>query len=1665
MPVDDRDERPSRSSPETSETAPDAPASDAGGGPAPGRPTRRGLRRYATRRNAGWAALAVAAVAVVAVLLVLLLYRTGRVDNLIAGQIVRTLATYGIRAELKEFHTKFGPRTVEVVGLDAYDAQTGEKLGRIGRLLATIRVEDLYALSLRRNVNLEALEIDGLEVWVQFDEQGRSNFRNIRLPPPEPNRRILFSYSTARISLRNGLIHYGDAEHRLAGEAKNVRATIQPDDPNAPAESWMNRVEVALSDSTFAWDGRPVRPIDIEARGRVNQTRAEVQELILRSPVAEARLTGTMDDWRNLRYQMRVTSTVDLTQLSDALRTEATLRGAGRFEGTVAGEGTRYTVEGQAASDALAADNIRLQALNVTAKAEGDGAAYQAQGRAVAELLTVGDFRLNLLQLAGGVMGTGTDFRFLGDLRAAAARSGDVSIAGLFLSDAEVEYREGNIVGSVARANVSQVSASGTRVGGVTASGVKFSAKDAQNFSGSVASVNAGTITADGTRLDGVTASGITAAGEGGVTNVVTDVVRLSGGTVAGARLGSINVAGVRLAIHEGGRVEGSSGDINAGTVAFTLGNAKSGVQQGRVENVRLARPTFVLEPAGRYRASADLSLGGGLLGEFRLGAARSRIVASNNEIQLNDFTAEALNGRARGQAVINTARGSSRVRADFEGLDVGGLLALATGRAVPVAGATTGDVNLTFPGTNVQLASGTLNARLSGEAGGEEAGRTPVTGELALRADRGLFNIERANLRAGASELTAAGRFSFEDDSDLRLNLNSADAGELQRIVLATNLIPSLEENLSALGVELGGQLTFDGTVRGQLDAPQVNGRASLASLRMGGRDLGALTASLESTADVLRVPDGRLTQAGGGSAQFALTVPFNQPNGTTVDATLDRLDLGPLLAAFTSPGGAQGDELRAQLATVGPASGRINVTGIPDAMSGRADVTIGPGLIRGEAFEQIAARATFEGGQISLDTLDARFTRGGRVTGSGTVGMGVLARGRGGNTRFDLSLRGEGLNLALLGGLAGGAALQQVSGTADFAARATGDFLDTRSYRIDIDGAGRDVVVNGQPAGTLAIVGRTENNVFNLRLTTGILGQPQVVTASVNLADENLPTTLETTLNNVDLTQLFAALMGGRTDVRVTGRATGTIRAGGNLFGENEEGERAFSFASLSGTANFSQLVVQFADVQLAATDPLIVRFSPREITFDKTQFTGTGTNITLGGTAALGPGGTQNFTVDGDLNLRVLNGLNPNIFLAGAARVGVRIGGSFEDPRINGTASLAGATFSTLMTEQRLTVDNINGAVRFTADRAQIDSLTGRMGGGQIAVAGGASLAGFGVSQFRLTVRGDNITVPLPEDIRATADADLVAQGTMQAQFLTGTVYLRRAEYTEDIDLADFINRRREATLTEGGGGGDGALGANVRLDLRVEGRDALVVRNNLADMVGSVALQIRGSAEDPLVSGRITATRGTLAFRNDRYELTRAIVDLPPRLDADPVLNVQAESEIKGYRVIVALTGPLSQPTAVVRSEPGLPQADVVSLITRGELATGNEATSTLAQTGLGTATSLLTDTLINAPVQRATDRLFGLNRFEIDPLVAGRGGASPTARLTVGRQINRNLSLTYSTNVTADQNQVLALEYRVSDRLSFVAQYEQGSIGTLRSQRDNFSFEIRFRKRF
>jgi translocation and assembly module TamB len=549
------------------------------------------------------------------------------------------------------------------------------------------------------------------------------------------------------------------------------------------------------------------------------------------------------------------------------------------------------------------------------------------------------------------------------------------------------------------------------------------------------------------------------------------------------------------------------------------------------------------------------------------------------------------------------------------------------------------------------------------------------------------------------------------------------------------------------------------------------------------------------------------------------------------------------------------------------------------------------------------------------------------------------------------------------------------------------------------------------------------------------------------------------------------FFALIPQLKGLSIGGTGTGRVELGGELSVLNDSGVREFSTSGLSGSARFSQLTLLIQDSPLVATEPVVITFNPREVTFESARFAGSGSNLTLAGTAALTPGGYNNLSVDGRINLILLN-VVPGVtaadaFFGGFADVAVRYYGAGRSARLSGTANLENAALSTFIGSSRLTMDRVNGRVLFTSNQAQIEQATGYLGGGRFVASGGARFGDdLQVLSYRVALNGTNITLPLPEDFITTGDARLevtgVRAGTELTSVVTGSILARRSIYSQDIDLATIISGRRDGSISGGGGGGLAA-----RFDLSIEGRDALIIRNNIADLTASLSLRLTGTTDNPQISGRITANSGTVLFRKDRYDVQRGVLEFPPNTAIEPIIYLQAESVIQGYQVFINLSGPLTDTENLnvsVRSSPALPQQDVVSLITTGSLANTETGIPTLASTGINTAAEVITDSIINNPARKATDKLFGLNVFEIDPIISGNR-INPSARLTVGRQINNSLRVTYATNLSQDQNQVLALEYRVSNKLSFVAQYEQRSLSNVTRNADNFSFEVRFRRRF
>jgi|CXWL01.1.fsa_nt_gi translocation and assembly module TamB len=1682
--------------------------------------TAKPRRRW--RRRALFSGFAAATVLLFVVLAGVILFQTGVFEGYVRSQFIASLDEMGIVFDSEAFRFTATPLELHLRNASFNDKLSGEKLFYIREAHISMTMLDALSLNLKRDISIDKTDISGAEVWIKFDENGKSNFSNLKFVEDEAGSSVNFRYESVNFSLADSIVHFGDQSRRISGDAKNITFLLSPESADPAKKRY--KFDLTSTDSNFAYEERTVEDIDIRATGIADDMGAEISKFEIKTPIGESTLTGTLTDWAAPIYSLDIISTVNLTQAAGIFSPGTSLTGVGNFKGKVTGEGETYEIGGDVGSEAIRAGGVYLKALNVAATVAGTNTNYDANGTAVAEMLTFEDFRVDFLKMIGNVRGTGTDFRWVGELQAAAASSKSLTLGGLYLSDARAEMKDRIVRAELGNGRAKKFAIGDNEFAELQVRNLKFSL-DGNKVDLSAPNAQARSFVTKDYRLDGMTGSNLRVKSRPGQVNVdigaikstsaeikgnkakgvsvddfrftdlpsstsvtgknlLVDQVDINGARVDGleapavdientsaglvvysdkirvakidagsAVLGSLNIGGVRLTVRQG-RVEARSGDIDAGTVA--LSKTKDLPDGGKLDGVKIVKPVYILEPSGRYRATADMSLGGGVIGSISVGAAHAKVDVNNDRVALNELVANVMEGQLNGKAEIAlNNRSQSRLTGNFANLDVAKLVALQNGSVAPFEGRTTGNIDLTFPGTNFRSASGTLNADITANAGTAERGLVPVNGTVRLSATNGLFNIDEADLKSERSRLTASGRFDLKDnDSNLTLALRSSDANEIDRLVRVLGVTPSLEEQMNSMQVQIAGNLTFDGSLTGNLYDPTVVGKAALDSISMRGKELGSVSTDVFVSPLGVELKDGKLSDRSGGTAVFAVSMPYGGTNNTSIKAILTNVNAGNLLAALPI-------DLPEQIRDLsGSTSGTVDIAGLPNASQGEINLSAAKGIIAGQPFDDLKVKAVFRGTQIDLQ--------------QGEMGLGAGRLAASGNydrasTAFNFDLNGKSVPVPFAFALLPkNDSIPSITGDVDFNAKATGTYDRAATYNINFDGLAPNVHIADSVLGQVSFKGRTVSQVLTADLTALLDGRPQVINATINFANENLPFAAVTNFDNSPVAP-FLSFIPQLKGIAITGTGTGRVEFGGDLSSVDAKGVRGFTGDNLSGTAQFSQLSLQVQDTPLSAAEPILIMFNTREVVIEKARFAGGGSNMTIVGTKALTDAGTNDLAIDGRVNLNLVNLFTKDTFFAGLADTSIRFSGPNSTARISGTANFVNASVSTFIGSDRFSVDRVKARMIFTSNQVEVEEATGYLGGGKFTGSGGGVLDGLSISAYRFSLNGTNVTVPLPKDFITTGDAQLELTGIRPARgqsiqlTIGGQVYARRSIYSKDIDLANLVGGRRAPQLA----GGSGAVMPPRFDNLVIEGRDALIVKNNIADLTASVSLVLSGDANEPRLSGRISANSGTIFFRKDRYQVQRGTLEFPPDTAIDPVINLQAESEIAGYQVFVNLAGPLKDSellSATVRSSPALPQADVVSLITTGSLTNTAGGIPTLAQTGINTAAEILTDSIINNPARRATDKLFGLNVFEIDPIISGQQ-LNPSARLTVGRQINNNLRVTYATNLSQDQNQVLALEYRVSNKLSVVAQYEQRSLSNVTRNRDNFSFEVRFRKRF
>ena len=488
----------------------------------------------------------------------------------------------------------------------------------------------------------------------------------------------------------------------------------------------------------------------------------------------------------------------------------------------------------------------------------------------------------------------------------------------------------------------------------------------------------------------------------------------------------------------------------------------------------------------------------------------------------------------------------------------------------------------------------------------------------------------------------------------------------------------------------------------------------------------------------------------------------------------------------------------------------------------------------------------------------------------------------------------------------------------------------------------------------------------------------------------------------------------------------------------------------------AKFSRLVLNYANVQLENAGPVHFRSSRDELQIESATFRGRDTNIQIEGAVQFSGRRAVNLKLNGALDLRLLSGYMPSLDVRGPAQINASFQGTLDRPRITGKVHIENA--SARAADFPAGLSAITGDLVFDATRLFFDNVTAEAGGGPLRLTGSVNYLERPL-RYDITARTDRTRIRYPEGMSWLAGGSLRLTGTPRAAVLSGRVTVERVTLTQGIEITGLLVSAKEGIT---GPSTSSPFLRNLQFDIEAVSTPGARMEWPGAELEAEANLRVRGTWEHPIILGHIHILSGDLSFHGNRYRVARGDLNFANPFRLDPVVNVEASTTIQQYEITLNFNGPASKLALAYRSDPPLPANDIVTLLALGQTSSEAEIRSggTGASQSATSGASAILSEAISSQLGGRLEQLFGITRFRVDPGLAGVGSTgaeqNAAARITVEQQVTRDLTITYVSNVSSAQQQVIQVEYNVNRNVSIVA---------LRDQNGTFGIDIKIKKRF
>ena len=849
-----------------------------------------------------------------------------------------------------------------------------------------------------------------------------------------------------------------------------------------------------------------------------------------------------------------------------------------------------------------------------------------------------------------------------------------------------------------------------------------------------------------------------------------------------------------------------------------------------------------------------------------------------------------------------------------------------------------------------------------------------------------GQLQLVNSYLRTTHTALTLNGTVSKNSSLAIRLQ-----AGDLSELAAMTNSFRPPAAGQQPLN--LSGAATFQGKVQGSMSAPHLNGELKAANLGIDGSvwklvrtgvDAGPDHAALEN-ALLEPAARGRMTvNARAGLNKWA----FTKQSPVQAQVSASQIDLASLMQLAGK-----------QMPVTGTLNANLDFHGSVLNPQGNGNVTLTGVTAYRQPVQSV--KVDFSGnGQQARATLAV-------LLAAGAVRANVTVQPK--QRTFTAQVTSSGIHLNKLATLQ--ARNIKASGVLELHAAGQGSFSNPAliaSVRVPA------LQVANQTLSALNLQLNMANHVANVGLTSTTALTPIRAKATVQLTGDYM-TDASVNTQRVNLQPLLALYspseaqnIGGQTELHAT------------LHGPLKNLKQMEAHVTIP--------VLQMAygnKIQLAAAAPIQMNYKDGVIDVPPGAIRGTDTDLTFQAHVPTQSTAPMSLQVRGSVDLQLAQLFNPDVTSSGMVNIDIDSHGALANgANIGGQINVVNANF--VDATMPVGLQNGNGVLKLTTNRINIESFEGTVGGGKVQLQGGVAYRPHLLFDLGMAAKG--IRMLYPQGMRENIDAELRLNGSTTSALLGGAVNLTNLSFTPAFDLSSVAGQLSGGVAAPPSQG----FSQNLRLNLAIHSTNNMNLVSRQLSVDGSANLQIRGTAAQPVVLGRVSLTGGDILFNGNRYVLTGGTVQFVNPMQTEPVLNLTVTTSIQEYDITLRFQGPATQMRTQYTSNPALPTADIIHLLAFGST---TEAAASNPTPANQEAESLVASQ-ISSQVTSRISRIAGISQLSVSPVLQGGTVEGPQgANITIRQRVTGKLFITFSTNVATTQDQIIQGQYQLSPRVA------------------------------